>query len=337
MHSSPVVRKVALFLDRHAIAPGGMVVAVSGGPDSMALLRALLALRREWSGPLVVAHLNHQLRGAESDADEAFVRAHVAALQSPDLELCCTRIAVAALARAEGANLESAARRARYDWLTGIAREHRLSWIATGHTADDQAETVLHHLIRGTGLKGLRGIAPRRKLKDGIEVLRPLLTVTRAEVLAYLDEEQQPFRHDTSNDDLTFTRNRIRAQLLPLLAGQYNPRIVEGLGRLAEQAEEQFAETEQAAARLLAEAERPRADQVLFLAPAPLAGAPRNLVRETFRLLWEREGWPLGGMSFAHWDRLAQLVRCQAGQLDLPGGVTVSLRPGVLRIFAPSS
>ncbi len=137
-----------------------MVVAVSGGPDSVVLLRALLAFRGREGPPLVLAHLNHQLRGAESEEDEQFVRdlhGRLVGEGHRGLRLCCERLNVAEQARGE--NLESVARRVRYAWLTRVAEEACLPFVATGHTADDQAETVLHRLLRGTGLRGLRGIA----------------------------------------------------------------------------------------------------------------------------------------------------------------------------------
>src|SRR5262249_12098159 len=147
----------------------------------------------------VVAHLNHMLRGADSDGDEAFVRREAEVL---GLELHCDRIDVAAQARAAGDNLESAARQIRYNWLEKVAVANGMGYVATGHTADDQAETVLHRLLRGTGIRGLRGIAARRPISNGVEIIRPMLQVTRAEVITYLDEEKQQFREDRSNLDL---------------------------------------------------------------------------------------------------------------------------------------
>src|SRR5438128_702763 len=207
----PFVRRVGRWLRRLDIGPGGMVVAVSGGPDSVALLRALVELRREEA--LTIAHLNHQLRGLESDADEEFVRQLHARLQAEGAGkplLSCRRIDVAGQARAEGGNLEAVARRVRYQWFGQVAAENGARWVATGHTADDQAETVLHRLLRGAGLKGLRGIAPRRPLAPGIDLIRPLLGMARAELLEYLSERGQSYCEDRSNVDLRFTRNRIR-------------------------------------------------------------------------------------------------------------------------------
>lgn len=303
----------------------GLVVAVSGGPDSVALVRALLAVRPEET-PLVLAHLNHQLRGGDSDADEAFVRAFAA----PHLPVVCHRLDIAALAG--GDNLEAVARRERYRWLADVARAHDLRFVATGHNANDQAETVLHRLLRGAGIDGLRGIAARRPLADGVEVVRPLLDVTRDEIEAYLVELGQEARHDTSNDDRRFTRNRLRHELLPLLARDYNPRVVEVLGRLARQADEAAREEESRAAELLRHAELPRAGTTVVLDAEALRGASRREVRAALRLVWRRERWSMDRMTFADYERVAALAEAEHGAHDLPGGVQARRAGRVLRL-----
>jgi tRNA(Ile)-lysidine synthase len=314
----------------------GVVVAVSGGADSVALLRALDDARNLRSPlPLVVAHLNHQLRGTESDADEEFVAGLVAQLVAegrPSLSLCRTRLDVAGLARAEGANLEAVARRERYRWLVDTARAHGIRWIATGHTANDQAETVLHRLLRGAGLRGLRGIALQRELEPGLFVVRPLLMTTRAEILDYLQGLGQPFREDASNCDPRFTRNRIRHGLLPQLARDYNPAVVDVLARLARQAEEMYHAEETAARALLALAERPRAGAVLVFDRSALLTAPRHRVREMFRLVWDRESWSLGDMDHAAWERLADVALGGIGAVDLPGHLHARRRANVVQV-----
>jgi tRNA(Ile)-lysidine synthase len=312
----------------------GLVAAVSGGPDSVALIRALVAARPV-SGPLVLAHLNHQLRGAASDADERFVadlHAELCAAGVAELHLASARLDVAAGARGAGANLEAWARDARYRWLAEVARTHGLRWVATGHTAGDQAETVLHHLLRGTGLAGLRGIAARRSLEGGVEVVRPLLAVARTEVLAYLGELGQPYCEDTTNADRRHTRNRIRHELLPHLAEHYNPRIAEVLARLARQADEVCRAEEAEAEALLREAELPRAGRLVVLDAQRLTAAPRRLVRAALRHVWGREGWPLGGMGYEAWERLADLAVSAEGASDFPGAIHARRRGRVLQL-----
>jgi tRNA(Ile)-lysidine synthase len=310
----------------------GLVVAVSGGPDSVALARAVLEAREEQ--PVVLAHLNHLLRGTESEEDEAFVvalHARFSACASP-LHLERERLDVRELAIREGENLEALARRERYRWLAEVARRHGIRWVATGHTANDQAETVLHRLLRGTGLQGLRGIAVKRELEPGVGLVRPLLRTTRDEVLAALAEWDQPARRDASNDDLSLTRNRIRHELLPHLAEEYNPAVVEVLTRLAEQAEEAYREEESAFRDLLLSAELPRAGAVLIFDLQRLCAATRRLVRGAFRLVWAREKWPTAGMSYEAWERLADVVFAETQAVDLPGMIHFRRRDRVVQL-----
>ncbi len=307
------VRRVAAGL----AGPG--VVAVSGGADSVALLRALCACG---AGPLTVAHVNHRLRGAESDADEAFVRDLAAGL---GLECRVTSADVAA----RGGNLEAAARAVRYRFFAEVAAAVGAGWVATGHTADDQAETVLHRVVRGTGIRGLRGILanPERERRGGVRNtpsltlrVRPLLAVTRADVLAHLAELGQPFREDATNADPRFTRNRIRHELLPLLR-TFNPDVVTALARLAEHAADAHAIIAEKAAEVLAAAERPRAGGTVVLDAAALGPSPA-VTRAVLRLVWEREGWPAEEMGADAWDRACQVARREVSAWDFPGGVS---------------
>ncbi|MBO0697358.1 MAG: tRNA lysidine(34) synthetase TilS [Zavarzinella sp.] len=310
-------------LDRlRSSASGPGVVAVSGGADSVALLRALAD--DPPVSDLVIAHLNHRLRGAESDADAAFV-----AGLFPNLPHWSESIDVAAAAR--GDNLEDTARRVRYDFFARVAREGGAGWVATAHTLDDQAETVLHRLIRGTGLRGLRGIAECRELAPGVRLLRPLLTLSRADVIAYLRALGQPWREDATNRDPAFTRNRIRHELLPVLR-TFNPEIAEALARTAAQAEEVFAGIELVAGDLLQAAERPRAGRIVILNRPGLDTVVSHCLRELLHLVWEREGWPRGGMTHEHWQRAADVVRGLAPAWDLPGGIRIVGTARVVRV-----
>jgi tRNA(Ile)-lysidine synthase len=331
-----LLREVQRFMANRA-GPG--VVAVSGGADSVALLRALRTLGL----PLAVAHVNHHLRGADSNADEAFVRDLCVTLGVPCL---VKTVDVAALAAGE--NLESTARRIRYEFFAEVAAETGASWIATGHTADDQAETVLHRIIRGTGIQGLRGILANLDRKGGggtstprasstpsltvgvRQVIRPLLTVTRPEILEYLAALKQPFREDATNADPRFTRNRIRHELIPLLKS-FNPDIVAALAHLAEHACEAHEVIEAVAADALTRAERPRAGNTIILDTAALSSS-RAVIRAVLRFVWDRERWPLSEMGFEAWDRAVDVACGQLSDCDFPGGIAMRHAGRVVQI-----
>lgn len=299
--------------------PGGLLIAVSGGPDSVALLRALEAVEPK---DLHVAHLNHQLR-AEAEADEAFVRELAATFRLPFVSHTIP-------IRTLGGNLEATARRERYAWLTHVAQERGLCMVATGHTASDQAETVLHRLFRGTGLEGLRGIASRRTLTDGIHLVRPILSYSRSEVLAYLESLGQPWRHDETNDDTGLTRNRLRHELLPLLARDYNPRVERVLAEFANQAEEMFSEDEAKAREWLSRSEV-LGEQGVALLVVPLT-IPGRILRQAIRLVWRREGWPMGEMNAEHWRGIEAVCQGKVGGRDLPGGVRARRERHLVRL-----
>ena len=203
-----------------------LVVGVSGGADSIALADALSRSRQI---KLTIAHLNHLLRGEESDADAAFVEEFA---RSRRLRLVTVRIDVAAAAANQGRNLEAVAREVRYDFLSRTAREVGATRVYTAHTRDDQIETILMRIIRGTGPEGLRGIHSKRELGGYISLIRPLLGVSRAEVIAHCEQRGLPFRSDSSNMDLALMRNRVRLELIPQLRS-FNPRLDESLLRMA--------------------------------------------------------------------------------------------------------
>jgi tRNA(Ile)-lysidine synthase len=220
--------RVRLAIEHDAlIQPGSRVVAaVSGGSDSVALLRLLHAVSGDCRFTLAgVAHLNHGLRGDESDADEEFCRELASRL---GIAFEVGHRDVARLARDEHVSIEVAARRARYDFFADAAQRLQVDRIATGHTRDDQAETFLLRVLRGAGATGLAGIRPRRG-----PVVRPLLDIRRVDLLAFLASLGQDFRTDSSNRDLRIPRNWVRHRLVPLLAAHLNADIVEVLAREA--------------------------------------------------------------------------------------------------------
>ncbi len=241
-----------LAIDVSLLRPGmRLAVGLSGGADSVALLRVLTARSGELGLVLHAAHLHHGLRGTEADGDLEFCRDLAANLGLPFHE---QRVDTAAEARADrksgkpAETIEEAARRLRYSWFRTLLSKGLLDAVATAHTLDDQAETVLAKFLRGAWTEGLAGIAPKLKNPEGT-ILRPLLAVTRAEIEAYLHGLGQEWREDSSNRHLTFTRNRIRHELLPLLEG-WNPRLRQHLAQMAELARDEEAWWQAELARL---------------------------------------------------------------------------------------
>ena len=226
------------YLDHHHLASPGdlLVVAVSGGPDSVCLLHVL---RHVWNASLRlhVAHLNHGLRGTAAEADAAFVTELAAQWSLP---ATIGHRDVPALVAEQHLSVEEAARLSRYAFLAGVARQMEAQAVAVGHNADDQAETILLHLLRGSGLDGLIGMRPQaicpeepQPGSNPVPLIRPLLTIGRADIEAYCQVHQLPTRLDSTNLDTHLTRNRVRHELLPLLA-TYNPRIREALRHTGE-------------------------------------------------------------------------------------------------------
>lgn len=220
------------FLKWHGLCRPGIhiLAAVSGGADSTAMLHALAALARASGFKVSTAHLNHRIRGRSAERDAQFVRECASRL---GVRCYCGSVDVPALARRRGLSIEMAARQARYDFLERIALRIGADAVATAHTADDQAETVLLKLARGAGSGGLGGIAPVA-WRGGVTIVRPLLTATRDQVIRYLESRRLAWREDETNRDRQYLRNRVRHVVLPSLARQLNPRIRENLARAAE-------------------------------------------------------------------------------------------------------
>lgn len=312
-----------------------LVVAVSGGPDSVALLRALAAVAPGAGLTLVVAHLDHGLRGDAGADDAAFVSELAARLG-----LACRRAGVdaAELARRERRSLEDAARRARRRFLEEVRAAVGAVAVALGHTRDDQAETVLLNLLRGAGARGLGGMPPH----GPGSITRPLLAVSRAEVLSYLDALGQNWRVDASNEDTRFTRNRVRHRLLPLIAAEFNPAIADTLVRAAAQFRAIDAHMEASAAAWLDRASRSRHDAAgPTFSRTELSGLPEALRRTVLRAairLEDNDGAALRDWGVVHADALeALLAGDEDGALDLPGGWRAHRVGDTLRLVSPDA
>lgn len=276
------------------IKPGQHIIcACSGGADSVALLFGLYLLREQLGFRLSAAHYNHRLRGEESDRDELFVRE-----LCERLDLACF-VGSGSIVPA-GKGLEAAAREARYDFFSSLD-----GTVATAHTADDNAETVLLHLVRGTGLKGLGGIAP---VRPGL--IRPMLTVTRQEVLAFLEEYHLRFVEDGSNGSDAFLRNRLRHHVMPLLR-QENPRISENLSHMA-----MGLRRDEAALAALTAQPMPDVQTLRSMEPALRARVLERFLRDSGVKEPERR----------HIAMAEQLVFSDhpSARADLPGGVAIA-------------
>lgn len=284
------------------LAPGArVIVAASGGPDSLCLLHVLRELEIRVTG---VAHVNHQLRGEDSEADERFVAALAGEMALPFHSTASP---------CRGGNLEQTARRARREFFYDLIRRGLADRIAVGHTRDDQAETVLFRMLRGSGLAGLAGILP--VTAEGL--MRPLLGVTRGEVETFLRRRGIPWREDASNREPRFARNRIRHDLLPRLRQDWNPRLTEALAHLADLAYEEERWWATAVARL--------AQEMLVISSGGvevsvhrLAQLPRAVARRLIRHAIRQAKGNLHAVQFGHIEQVLELLE-GAGQVQLPG------------------
>ncbi len=325
-----------------------LAVALSGGADSVALLRALAERSAKSGLVLHVAHLHHGLRGAEADADLEFCRALAAKLGLPFHE---ARVDTAAEAESDPKTgksretIEEAARRLRYQWFRRILSKELLHAVATAHTLDDQAETVLGKFLRGAWTEGLAGISPKLESPEGGLIVRPLIGATREEIEAYLRALGQDWREDSTNRHLTFTRNRIRHELLPLLEG-WNPRLREHLAQMAELARDEESWWQAELARLAPQMLLPgravrgggRATGAgdtgcVALDTARLAALAPALQRRLLRLAVRQLG---GTLDFAATESLRALALSgRAGQkLELEGGLIAERTQRELRLTA---
>ena len=307
-------RKVREWTERHRLLPPGenIVAACSGGPDSLALVHVLADLSSDAGFQLFVAHVNHGLRGQDSDQDADVVRDFCAELSLP---FFCGHIDVRGEIRRCGGSLEEVARELRYEKLRRIAADVGGAWIATGHHRDDQAETLLLNLLRGSGSRGLGAMRPRRG-----DVIRPLLCLNRAEILQYCEEARLLPRHDASNDAPDFCRNRLRHDLIPRLQREFNPSLTDVLCRTADilADEQQFVSdyVEQNVAVWSARTDRGyRLDGLTF------SGLAIALQRELLRNLLEKIRGDTQRIGFAHVEQIRTLFLQEHGsrRLDLPG------------------
>ncbi len=322
--------RVIDFIQQHNLISSGeiVVVGVSGGADSVCLLHVLARWQSKLDIKLRVAHLNHQLRGVESEADAKYVANLADKLGIP---ITVGKRDVAAYKAERNCSTEEAARELRYDFLAKIADDIGANRVAIGHTRDDQVETILMHILRGAGTSGLRGLEPcsplpyskgtsLRAQRSKLLVIRPLLNVTREETLNYCQERQIEPRIDSSNLSLSFFRNRLRLELLPLLR-EYNPSVDQALLRLAEIAADDISFVEQQAFQLWDEVAR-QEDDAIYLDKGKIAALPIALQRQLLRLAIARLVGDTRDIEANHIEAIRSLLSKPVGKrTSLPHGL----------------
>ncbi len=318
----PLKQRVACFIRNECRLPQNacLLLAVSGGADSTCLLHLLAGLKQQLGIELRVAHLDHQLRGEESAADADYVKQLAASL---DIPLTTGKADVKAYQQKNRLSLEEAAREVRYAFLAETAASVGAGYIATGHTLDDQAETILLHIIRGTGVKGLAGLKANAEWElngQNFNLLRPLLTVSRSETTAYCKRHKLNPCQDSTNLSLSPLRNRVRQQLLLMLKG-YNSGIKDALLRTAAIAAEETEYIDKEVARIWQSAAEEKQD-VIILKKEVFCALHPALQRQLLRTAIDKMLPSLKDIEARHIGELTAALDKQAGKcIDLPGGL----------------
>jgi len=311
------------------VSPGhSVLIGVSGGPDSMALVQVLMGLKKDLDIRIGLAHLNHMLRGGHALADETFVRDFA---REHNLDLVVETKNVAEFAKEQQLCVEEAGRNVRYDFFNRVACEKGFHRIALGHHRDDNIEQVLMNFVRGTGPLGLRGIPPVRQKK----FIRPLIRMPRADILAFLDEITQGYRIDGSNEDTSYLRNRVRHCLIPFLEKEFNPDIKAGIERLSGIIEREDDFLDQMARTALDKATTGRQNDQINLSIPAINKLDRALGARVIRAALLSVKQNLRRISHTHIRDILYFAgkKGESGKsLDLPGQIRVYRQRNVLRI-----
>lgn len=318
-----LTQRVLGFIQEHKlISSGDLVVAVSGGADSVCLLHILSQLQAELKIELHIAHLNHQLRDADSDGDADYVRELAERLGIP---ATIEKRDVKGYQKRERLSLEEAAREVRYNFLAEVAASIGAGRVAVGHTRDDHIETILMHLVRGSGTRGLRGLQPATPWASGsLTIVRPLLELSHQETEEYCRQHGLKPRLDASNLSLSPLRNRVRQQLLPLLES-YNPAVAEALLRTGRIADDDITFFDEEVARLWDKLIR-QEGKSLILDKAGFEPLPTALKRYLLRAAVEKLLGSAKDVEMRHIEEMLSLTTRPAGKrLNLPGGLTFAV------------
>lgn len=301
-----------------------IVIAVSAGGDSVALAHLLAELAEPLHLQLSIGHFSH---GDDDDdrADAVFVSELASSL---GIEVDFGRRIVARPTQSE-----DDARRARLCWLGEIAQARSAGWTALGHTLDDQAETVLHRIMRGSGLTGLGGIPPIRRITQSVVLIRPLLALTRDDLRGYLRAIGGSYRDDPTNTDVSRTRARIRHELLPTLKDSFNPRIAASLARLADSARASRRDQERMLAPILDSAVVSICGSEVVLMRSKIVAETPARRAELFRMAWRKAGWGEKHMNAERWKRLARVARSgNPRRFSVGHGVEATIESDAIRL-----
>ncbi len=326
---SLVTKIVEETILRHGmIRPGNrIIVAVSGGGDSIVLLHILYCLSKNWDFNLIVAHLNHGLRGCEGEEDAKFVAEYATSLNLPSV---LEKADVRTYCKKNQCSIEQGAREVRYDFLKRVLLEQNGDSVATGHTANDQAETVLMRLLRGCGSSGLSSIRP---IRNGW-IIRPLLEVPSDEISDYIQKHGLSFRSDSSNANQAIFRNKIRHHLIPFLEQEYNPKIREGLGRLAEVIRNESEYLEGKTRKLIKSCICNKADGMIRLNIDNWGETAPAIQRIFIRYMVREVGGNEEILSFDHIENMCKWIKlsCTGQIYELPGKIRIEKRKNSLVI-----
>ena len=310
-----------------------LIVGVSGGPDSVALLSILHALNGTKKLPmrLYVAHLNHKLRGQAAEEDALFVRNLAKDLSLPFVQ---KEVDIQKIAEQTKCSIEETARLERYRFFEEVAQTYHAASVAVAHNADDHAETILHRIIRGTGIIGLKGIPVKRPLtpKSSVQLIRPLLFTWRKDIMEYLEKERFCYRTDATNYEPLYLRNRIRLELIPLLENQYNPNIKNTLVRLCQILDTNNEYLTREAEKILKASTKEYAEDFYAVHTYALSKQPGVLQSLVIREIFKRLSIPLGGITYEHYTKICnELTRPGKGRhFQLPGNLYLWHEHGML-------
>lgn len=298
-----------------------VIVAVSGGPDSVALLYLLNKLKRDWQLYLHVAHLNHMLRKDQAKGDLEFVMSLAKKLKFP---VTCESIDVRNFAQKTRLSCEEAARKLRYNFLFKVANENKAGKVALGHNWNDQAETVLMRFLRGSGISGLRGIPAKRELGSCL-IIRPLIEIERKQILHFLSAKNISYRTDCSNLENLYFRNKVRNQLLPFLEKEYNSKIKEMLVNFAENVSVDFDFLEHEGQDKFKAVRIGANKKGVVLHAKKFSSLHKAIQRMITRLAIKQLKGDIRRIDYRHWKELEDLFKKRPlnSIVDLPDGVSV--------------